>query len=321
MKTNKTNKTNKTTENKQENKTTKKKRCSKGYRREKKTDECIFYTKIKVFKELSDQTISETKNTISLEKVGENGSIIKLYNKGELYKQTFVSNQDLEKSKKNGKSDMNQMMKLIHKLGKDPTIIQKDKKFKKFKRKMERMRGGSALENNEEMKTEVLIQEGIMENIKGEEFIKEEEKTDELQSNKSTTWLEDTWSWMGSNLMGITTVVHLFDAVMYGLWAAGEITMKGTLTSFFLPFTIDCVGMLTISIMNILGLYYPSNEMEQYNIWTQYIIYTLIIGTGILLFPHHVIGMYSSWLDVPNIIWVEMSGALGLFSTIVEEPR
>ena len=55
-----------------------KKRCPKGYRRNKKSRECIKYIGFSIFDELNDIEISEDGKTISIEYL-EEGGIMKIY--------------------------------------------------------------------------------------------------------------------------------------------------------------------------------------------------------------------------------------------------
>jgi hypothetical protein len=67
-----------------------KKRCPNGSRRDTKTDICVKYNGVKVFKELKDQKISETKTTISFESLEKN-VILKKYENGELIEQKLIN--------------------------------------------------------------------------------------------------------------------------------------------------------------------------------------------------------------------------------------
>lgn len=304
--------------------TTKKTRCPKGSRRDKKSGECVQYTKVKVFKEIADQTISETKATLALESMGDKGTVLKLYDKGDLQHQAFVSNDQFEKSKKASQKDIQKMLKMMHKIQKDPSMMKKDKKFIRLQKKLKKMKGGSDGSPEDitvESKTDILIQEDLMDNIQGNAIEKHEDKIEEIQSKESTSWLDDTWNWMGSNLKAVTTSMHLMDAGMFAWWASGEIGKA----ALFNAFSVDCAGMITISIMNILRMYYPSKEMDEYNTWTQYIVYTLIAGSTMFLMPHTALfsvrslaSNYTSWFMVPDAVWVAMMAAFGLYTTTAE---
>jgi cAMP phosphodiesterase len=159
------------------------KRCSKGSRKDPKTGLCIKYASIKTFEKLSEQTISPTKNTLSLESLGKSGSILKIYEGGELKTQAFVSDEELEKAKKKGQKDIQNILKMMHNVQKNPSKIEKDKVFKKLRKII---KGGDIASATIESNTDILIQNDVMDKIETKKVIKLEDKIENLQTNKKT---------------------------------------------------------------------------------------------------------------------------------------
>jgi hypothetical protein len=81
----------------------KRKRCPNGSRFDKIAQQCMKFSKIKVFDELSQQKISETGTTVSIESLNKDGAVIKMYNNGNILEQKYVSQDGLEKAKEKGK--------------------------------------------------------------------------------------------------------------------------------------------------------------------------------------------------------------------------
>ena len=115
--------------------TSSRKRCPNGSRKDKDSELCVKYDGFKVFKELKDQDISEKGTTVSIESLGE-GGIIKLYKEGNMMEQKYISEEAIEKIKKKSDKQMQQVIKTLQKVKKNPKILN-DKRFQRFKKKMD----------------------------------------------------------------------------------------------------------------------------------------------------------------------------------------
>lgn len=274
-----------------------KKRCPNGYRRDKKTDICVKYATIKTFENLSDQIISETKNTLSLESLGKDGTIMKIYKKGELQHQLFVNDENLQKAKKKAQRDIQKMLKLMHKIKKDPSKIEKDTKFKRMLKKI-KGGGSSTVESN----TDILIQEDVMEKIETKAVVKLEDKIENIETKNDKSWF---WGGICSHWEAIMTIIHVADV-------GGLAYMAGHFSQSFFIVSPDIVGAMAIVIMNIWYAYYPEEENKQYTLYTQYMIYSFMLTSAFFV---------TSVGIIPNYIIISIISSMGLVNTIVEQMK
>ena len=177
---------------------TKKKRCPRGSRRDKKTGLCLPFIEITVFKDLKDQHISETNDTISIESLGDDGAILKVYKNGTEVQQKFVSNTKLDMVKTKGLKVAKHMIKKIKAVGENPNIMFNDKKFKNFEKKLKRFEnkqslngGGEGGEGGEgkgtkEEHVNIIIQEDVLNKLQDNHKInKLQEKLKNLEQELS----------------------------------------------------------------------------------------------------------------------------------------
>ena len=279
------------------NKSSTKKRCPNGSRRDKKTDICVKYATIKTFENLSEQTISETKNTLSLESLGKDGTIMKIYKKGELQHQVFVNDENLQKAKKKAQKDIQKMLKLMHKIQKDPSKIEKDIKFKRMLKKI-KGGGSSTVESN----TDILIQEDVMEKIETKAVVKLEDKIENIETKNDKSWF---WGGICSHWEAIMTIIHVADV-------GGLAYMAGHFSQSFFIVSPDIVGAMAIVIMNIWYAYYPEEENKQYTLYTQYLIYSFMLTSAFFV---------TSVGIIPNYIVISIISSMGLVNTIVEQMK
>ena len=114
--------------------TSKRRRCSRGFHFDKKSQVCKEFRKIVVFKDLNDQEISETKNTFALESLGDAGAILKIYKKGNLVTQGLVHKKMLDESREDGLKQSKTILRNLTKAKNNPFLMKRDKKFQKFLR-------------------------------------------------------------------------------------------------------------------------------------------------------------------------------------------
>lgn len=272
-----------------------KKRCSKGSRRDKTTEMCVKYANVKTFENLADQTISETKPTFSLERLDKSNMVLKYYKEGQLQHQSFVDETHLRRAKQKGQKDIKRMISLMHKVCKNPSMIQKDRGFQRLQKKLKK--GGGVAQITAEPHTEVLIQTDIMTEIETPKVARLEEKMENIQENG---W----WEYMASNWEALATVWHLSDTV-------GLLDFAVTApVNFAMPFYLDTISMSVITLMNIMRLYYPSDEMSEYSLYVQYIMYSLI-GVSVFVIRGH-------FFYLPDSVWMTMLAAGGIATTVGE---
>jgi len=166
-----------------------KKRCPNGSRRNKKTNMCIKFPNIKTFENISDLKISQTNNTLSVESLGEDGSILKFYEKQILQSQILIKEEDIQKAKKSAHKDIRKLLKTMRNIHKDPSIIEKDTKFKKILR---RVKGGTTKKNStikhsitNKDNNDIFIQEEVMTKLQRKDVVKLEQKIKQLNINES----------------------------------------------------------------------------------------------------------------------------------------
>lgn len=174
---------------------TKKKRCPRGSRRDKKTGLCLPFIEITVFKDLKDQHISETNDTISIESLGDDGAILKVYKNGTEVQQKFVSNTKLDMVKTKGLKVAKHMIKKIKAVGENPNIMFNDKKFKNFEKKLKRFENKQSLngggeggegKGTKEEHVNIIIQEDVLNKLQDNHKInKLQEKLKNLEQELS----------------------------------------------------------------------------------------------------------------------------------------
>ena len=309
---------------------TKRKRCPNGSRFDKIAQQCMKFSKIKVFHELSEQKISETGTTVSIESLNKDGAVIKMYNNGNILDQKYVSQDGLEKAKEKGKKDIQKIIKTIRKVNRDPGRIQKDTGYQKLKRKMQRelrkRKGGDYKGNNEGIEnpqiqnTHILIQSDVMDKLEDKRVEKEQDKLSR-EDNLGNQWYNGGMAIF--NLLGslfysaeltteviekwITGISHTFSGPF---WTSQTVSVGNILndanvnmpqlgSTFSLGF--DMVGLLVLTIINIVAMIYPGDNIEIFVNIAQYVIYTscLIFGGPLLVL--------GNW-------WIYM----GLASTVIK---
>jgi hypothetical protein len=259
----------------------------------KKTNLCIPYEKVKVFKELGDQKISETKSTISFESLGETGAIFKWYDKGELLFQTFLDETVLEKGKQKGEKTVSQIVKIMKRVVKHPSMIQKDKKFQRFQKKLDReekkKRGGGEEKKEESPEIEIQIQGELMDKMQTPKKRRLQEKIarleNELQEERNIT-LGNQPDWVDYNIyLGVLALVPVMETVV-GETMADLTLINGLWAEYLASFTIDMVQ-----------IFMPNEDFLHVNAILKYILYTTDIVLGI--FSGHI---FSAILYVVPIV-------------------
>jgi hypothetical protein len=128
-----------------------------------------------------------------------------------------------------------------------------------------------------------------------------EDKIENLDIKRDQPW--DIWGSIGSHWEAIITIFHLGDV-------AGFAYMAGYVKKSFVPFSLDMLGSLTITMMNIWYAYYPEEENKQNSLYIQYLIYSFILGSSLFV--------TGTWI-LPNSIWVIMSGISGMYDTVTHQ--
>jgi hypothetical protein len=284
------------------------KRCAKGSRKDKITGECVKYTQIKVLENVNDEIISKMKRTLTLESLNDDGAIIKYYKDGKLYEQTLVDKKRLDKINTSVDKEISKLIKLLHKVKRNPSMIKKDKGFKKLLKREENMFSGGG-EKIKESDIEILIDEKVIEKDENNKISRMEDKIEYIQekiNNEKDTWwrkwFDDEWNNIHKNWKGLLTLLHLGDTI--------GLSSDFISTSFNLSLLPDLMGSLTVIIMNVLTMYYPGEDMEKYSEYTQYIVYTYMLGTSIFV--------NGSLFLIPNVVIIGMFSSFSLYVTVLE---
>lgn len=144
---------------------TRRKRCHRGYRRDKNTRICVKYDIFKTFKELKDEDISSIGKTITIESFGDDGAIFKMYHEGDIQHQVLVNKERLHHIKKNTHSHIKHIFKTLRKV--NPDMISKDKKFQKFKETIDKhtalVKGGG--KKDALTKTTILVHDEVLNTV------------------------------------------------------------------------------------------------------------------------------------------------------------
>ena len=280
-----------------------KKRCPNGSRRNKKTNMCIKFPNIKTFENISDLKISQTNNTLSVESLGEEGSILKFYEKQILQSQILIKEEDIQKAKKSAHKDIRKLLKTMRNIHKDPSIIEKDTKFKKLLR---RVKGGTTKKNStikhsitNKDNNDIFIQEEVMTKFQREDLVKIEQKIKQLNINESI--FDKIWNTVGSHLDAIIIILKVWDIVGFSI-----LLSQGIISIIF-----DLLGYVVVYILDIWYLYYPKEINENTRLYIKYIVYSILFTTipwigGIGLF------------GIPNQIDVFIGSSVGLGDVIYD---
>lgn len=266
-----------------------KKRCPNGSRRDKKTNICIKYPNIKTFGNISDLNISETNNTLSIESLGEDGSILKFYKKQILQSQIFIKEEDIQKAKKKAEKDIRTIIKTMHNIKKDPSIIDRDTKFKKL---LKKIRGGNTRKKTNftpiiKDNNDIFIQESFMKKIESKDITKLEKKIKNLNKKPNESIFDKIWDTLGSHFGAILTIIKTFDIIGF--------TVMLNNSSGIYPIIFDLICSAIVYILDIWNLHYPEEINEGITLYIKYIIYSFIIvsvpfinGIGFLNIPNNI---------------------------------
>jgi len=270
---------------------TRKKRCPNGSRRDKTSNECAPYKGIQLFKELKDQEISN-KPTVSLESL-EKGAILKVYKEGELVGQTYVNEKTLQQSKAIEEKGNKLILKAIKRIKKDPTVLQKDKKFLRFQKKMAQKRGQQkgGGETSEES-VEIQVQEGVMEQLQSTKIAKLHAKLASLETDlqKEVDLYYSSWSAFNGILAVMNVVGTVAGAIEYG--DAG---------SYFQNFIMS--GLFTNLLFFITNIVAYSFSTEDVNTIQTIATYTVFIVDTSILTALTLTGYLSGILILQDSLW------------------
>ena len=300
-----------------------KKRCPKGYRRDKKTGDCIKYIGFSVFDELKDIEISQDGKTISIEYL-EEGGIIKIYQEGKIIRQDFLDKKVFEKTKENTKRDMKRIFKVIKKLEKDPNIILKDKSFQRFKKQQEKKmkKGGGDEKKSKKESAKIVVQKDVIDNYLTDPNIATLQKRvddlqEEIHKEKKSIYI-NWWSQFAAfNLFemigttigySITESISNYDSAQLAKYVttahtkhlAAATTANNWAQNTLLPGTnlllpIDIAGAAFLLVMDMVNSLYPSETLSNLTNIAQYLYWIWLIGsTFVYLIP-------ISWLWIASI--------------------
>ena len=280
---------------------TRKKRCPNGNRRDKKSGLCVRYEGLKVFKDLKDQEISKTKDTMTLESL-DTGAIIKMYKDGELIEQKYVDEKMLEKAKAMGERDSKLLIKTMNRIKKNPDILN-DKKFKRFKKKMEDasnkkrgiVGGGKEGSQNQPVDIDILIQEDTLQKLQSKKITNLHKKIQDIENQlkEEVDMYYETWS----SFNGILAVISLA-SLTGGLFDFG-----GSITNYLQnPITSGFTTDIVIFITNLVAFMFSTEDINTIQSIVLYIIYSVSIGVTISLLPFITLNVYEDSIALSGLV-------------------
>ena len=278
----------------------KRKRCPNGSRFDKIAEQCMKLSKIKVFDELAEQKISEKGITVSIESLNKDGAIIKLYKDGSIVEQKYVSEEGLETAKEKGKTDIQKIIKNVRRIAREPWRIEKDKEYQKLQRKMRRelnkRKGGGQKEQGASIETEktgIMIQADVMDKLKDTNIEEVQDKISPKDSSRSQ-WYNGVMAIF--NLVGSVLYTKRLSVELVSEWLtkineknywikqkviahiANSLQQSSSTVVFQLGF--DLVGLLLVTVIDIVAMIYPGDNIDIFVNIVQYVIYTSCLVFG-----------------------------------------
>ena len=272
---------------------TKKKRCPNDYRRDKKTDKCVNYKGIQVFKDMKSQIITD-KPTLSLESL-DKGAILKIYNDGKLINQQYIDEKVLQKSKIIEEKGSKYIFKMIRKIQKDPTIIKKDNKFMRFQKKMVHKKGGNNQEGSQyEEPMDILVQEDVMDKLQSTKIQKLKDKLALLEGELKEEVDLYYNSWANFNgILGIMNVVGTVGDAIFGGCANCLPYFQDSII------TTGLLSSLIVFITNMVAFSVSSEMINTIQTIVTYIVFTLSFSVMAVIFTS-----FSGIAVIQDSLWI-----------------
>lgn len=276
---------------------TKKKRCPNGNHYDKKSGLCLRYEGLKVFKDLKDQEISKTKDTMTLESL-DSGALIKIYKNGELIEQKYIDEKKMEKAKAMGERECKMLIKTMNRIKKNPDILN-DKKFKRFKKKMERASnkkgGGKGGSQKESADIDIMIQEDALNKLQSNNIIKLQKRIKDIENELKEE--EDMYYETWSNYNGLMSVISVA-SLIGGIFDPG-----GSLINYLqIPLQSGFTTDIVIFITNIVAFMFSTVDIDTIQTIVLYIIYSISIGVTIALLPLITLNIYEDSIALSGLI-------------------
>lgn len=289
------------------------KRCSRGSHKDKKTQICVQYAKVKRFTDLKDQNISETETTVSVEGLGDknkDGAIIKLYHKGDLHSQHYMSPEKVKKAQQKTIDQVKQSKEVMKKIAKKPELMFKDKKFREFQKKMDNAykrkkrnnktaKGGGDGDSSSDAL--VVVSPNYTNYYIDSNIVKNNDT--ESKGLIDTHLPYDQW-WtniMSTNLFSGAVGAEIGRGLFQGANAAGT-----TLSSSAMGILgFDVFGSLFMALLNTLPLFFPGVEaVDTFVTIAQYIFYAVFIPLNIFTWGWGV-GLAFAIMPVINLFYMQ----------------
>jgi hypothetical protein len=258
------------------------------------------YEGIKVFKDLKDQSISDSRNTISIETLDSKGAIVKIYKMGELVEQKYLDEKVLENSKLKADKNTKFIIKSIKKLAKNPSLIQKDKKFLQFQRKVDKEMskksgGDSNGSRNEPTKTEVIVQQEVMDKLQNPKILRLQEKISKLESElkQEVDNYFNSW-WLYNGFMAVFNCLTIYSGIDTAILAykgLPDIINGLTATNLMYygsepvltTFIVEGFAYFSSFITNLTAFFFSTEDLNMISIYAQYIMYSIGLTSAVLL--------------------------------------
>lgn len=272
-------------------------RCHRGYRRDKKTQTCVKYDIFKTFKHVKDVNISPIGKTFTIESVGEDGAILKMYHEGDYHHQILVDKDKLHNIKHKTHSHFKHIFKTVRKINSEK--ISKDKKFQEFKRNLDKhtaeMVGGGINDTSNTNKTTIMVHDAIFDDVTTDSVSVLQANVNKLQAKLNRELKQETTE-DHSNYWSVFFLVNFFQEVIlnelvptvqeYGTYWTGYRDAWSQQTGWYntqnfsamgTTLSIDLYGGLFMVVLNIITTFYPNGEMDEITRIAQYVYWSWLI--------------------------------------------
>jgi hypothetical protein len=277
----------------------------------------------KTFKELKDEDISPTGKTITIESLGENGAIFKMYHEGDIQHQVLMSKEKIHHIKKKTHSHLKHIFKTLRKV--NPYDIAKDKKFQRFKQGLDKhialMKGGGT--DEPVAKTTILVHDAVMDDVTTDKVAALQANVDMLQDKlnkrlkqKNTQDHNSYWGifFLVNFLQTVITTQLVPQKLVYGqYWLSygkSLIPEDGwhdvpQWSAMGTPLAVDLYGSIFMVVLNLVSACYPNEEMDEITKIAQYVYWSWLIVSA----PWLIASM--GWWGLASII----SPVLGFYTS------
>ena len=298
------------------------KRCPNGTRYDKKQQICLKHTVIKQFENLDDIQIADDKTTVTLELLDKEKKefVIKTYENGLLKSQDFFDKNRIQQQERLSNKYLNNLYSFFEIFEKDHDMLNKNIKFKNFKKKIAKLtkagggRGQKEAEDSDKKPFEVLIQNGVIDILSQDKTTYEllENRTKSLQKQALESKIESTDKeindFYGSRSITFK-VVRFFETigktVLYTVvWCLFSSFLSGLVVGFFI---FDISGLLCLLITDIISFFFPNKEAYDALVIVEYVFYTIYL----------IFGSIVGYATLSNTVLYSLGSAINYYVAIL----